>query len=108
MKSFLIQITCIFACLFMLAGCGKGPDRDIKHEIYVTHPELNMMVGEEWQITASPTDQTFTWESTNPEVASVNATGLVRALKDGVCFINVTSSGGLKRSIPVDVRANIQ
>ena len=102
MKNILIQI--IF--LLMLAGCSKGPDRNIEYKIYVTHPQLKMIVGEEVQITASPTEQTFTWESTNPAVASVSATGLVRAIGDGICMINITSSGGLKRAIPVEVTEN--
>jgi len=36
-------------------------------------------------------------------VATVSSTGLVRAISDGTCFINITSSEGLRRSIPVDV-----
>jgi len=88
--------------MLMLAGCSEGPDRDIEYKLYVTHPSLEMTVGDEVLVTASPTDHSFTWETTNPDVATVSA-GLVRATGDGVCYINVTSSGGLSRAIPVDV-----
>lgn len=103
MKNFLIQISCIIACILILAGCRQGPDRDIDYNIYVTHGTLNMVEGDEIQITASPTDQTFTWSSADPSVVTVSSTGLVKALKEGVSAINITSSEGLQRAIPVDV-----
>ena len=87
----------------MLSGCAEGPDRDIEHNIFVTHAELNLIEGDEVQITASPTNQTFTWESSNTDVVTVSSTGLVNAIGDGACFIYVTSSEGLERTIPVDV-----
>ena len=103
MNKFLICATCIFVGLLILSGCADGPDRNIEKKIFVTHSELSMIESDEVQIIASPTSQTFTWVSTDPTVASVSPTGLVRALRDGVCFIEVTSSGGLSRTIPVDV-----
>ncbi|MDR1171711.1 MAG: Ig-like domain-containing protein [Bacteroidales bacterium] len=100
----LSHATCIiiFGCL-MFAGCAEGPDRDMEHNIFVTHTELDLIEGDEVQITASPTSQTFTWESSNTAVATVGSTGLVRAVGDGACFIYVNSNGGLERTIPVDV-----
>ena len=104
---FLIHATCIFVSLLILSSCSEGPTRDIEHILFVTHPSLEMIEGESVQITASPTNQSFTWESTNPSVASVDTWGLVTAHQDGVCFIKVTSSGGLFRQIPVDVRSRL-
>lgn len=100
---FLSHATSIFVSLLILSGCSKGPDRNTEHILFVTHPELNMIETDEVQVTASPTNQTFTWVSSDPSVATVSSTGLVTAMKDGVCFIDVTSSGGLSRTIPVDV-----
>jgi uncharacterized protein YjdB len=97
----------IFAGCLMFAGCAEGPKRDIEHNIFVTHTELDLIEGDEVQITASPTSQTFAWESSNAAVVTVSATGLVRAVGDGACFIYVTGSEGLKRTIPVDVVALI-
>ncbi|NLO38758.1 MAG: Ig-like domain-containing protein [Ruminiclostridium sp.] len=93
----------IFISFLMLSGCAEGPDRDIEHNIFVTHAELNMIEGDEVQITASPTSQSFSWESSNADVATVSSTGLVKAVADGTCFIYVTSNEGLDRTIPVDV-----
>lgn len=91
------------ASLLMLASCVDGPERDIEYTIYSTQSSIVLLEGEEFQIIASPTTQTFTWETTDAGVATVSSTGLVRAISDGACFINITSSEGLERSIPVDV-----
>ena len=104
MNRFLIKATCITLCLWMLSGCIESPDRNINYTLYVTHASLEMIEGDEMTIVASPTTETFTWASSDPSVATVN-NGLVRAIKDGVCIITVTGSGGLSREIPVDVDA---
>jgi uncharacterized protein YjdB len=104
MNRFLYRALFIFAGLLIFAACGgEGPERDVEYTIYSTHSTIELIEGEEFQVTASPTTQTFTWETTNAAVATVSSTGLVRAIGDGTCFINITSSEGLKRSIPVDV-----
>lgn len=103
MNRFLYRALFIFVGLLMFAACGDGPERNIEYTIYSTHSTIGLIEGEEFQITASPTTQTFTWETTNAAVATVSSTGLVRAISDGTCFINITSSEGLSRSIPVDV-----
>lgn len=101
MNRILYLASFIFAGL--LIACSYGPDRDVEYTIYTTNSLIELIEGEELQITASPTTQTFTWETTDASVATVSSTGLVRAISDGACFINITSSEGLKKSIPVDV-----
>jgi len=105
-NKFLIQATCIFISLMMLTGCADGPNRDnelSQQRLFVTHSELDMIEGDEVQITASPSNQTFTWTSSNPAIATVTSDGLVTAVTDGICIINVVSSEGLTREIPVNV-----
>ena len=103
-NNFLFHLTGIVIFVgLMFSGCAEGPDRNIEHKIFLTHADLNMIEGDEIQVTASPTNQTFKWESSNTAVVTVSSTGLVRAIGDGSCFIYVTSSGGLERTIPVDV-----
>lgn len=103
-NKFLFHLTgFIFFVGLILNGCAEGPDRNIEHKIFLTHAELNMIEGDETQITASPTSQSFKWESSNTSVVTVSSTGLTKAIGDGSCFIYVTSSEGLKRTIPVDV-----
>jgi hypothetical protein len=92
MKSFLIQTTCILACLLTIAGCRKGPDRDLEGTIFVNHTLLNMFVGDVVQLTASPTDYSFSWVSQNPDVATVSQTGEVRAVNAGEAKIVVSSN----------------
>lgn len=103
MNRFLFRASFIFACLLMFTACGEGPERNVEYTIYTTHTSIELIEGEEFQITASPTTQTFTYETTDAKVATVSSTGLVRAISDGTCFINITSSEGLTRPIPVDV-----
>jgi uncharacterized protein YjdB len=103
MNRFLYRASFIFSGLLIFAACSDGPERDIEYTIYSTHSSIELLEGEEYQLTASPTTQTFTWETTDASVATVSSTGLVRAISDGTCFINITSSEGLRRSIPVDV-----
>lgn len=107
MKSFLHRVSFIFAGLLMLLACGDGPDRNVEYTIYTNKPTIELLEGEEFQFTASPTTQTFTWETTDVNVATVSSTGLVRAISDGTCFISVTSNEGLKKMIPVDVVKSI-
>jgi|SRR5690554_196843 len=103
MNRFLYQASFIFAGLMILAACADGPERDVEYTIYTTQSSIELLEGEELQITASFTTQTFTWETTDAAVATVSSTGLVQAISDGACFINITSNEGLTRSIPVDV-----
>ena len=103
MNRFLCRASFIFAGLLMLAACSEGPERNVEYTIYTTQSSIELIEGEEFQITASPTTQAFAYETTDAKVATVSSTGLVRAISDGTCFINITSSEGLSRQIPVDV-----
>ena len=107
MKSFLIQASCTFACLLMLAGCGHGPDRDMEKRIFVNYTSLRMWVDDEIQITASPTGETFRWVSTDDEVVTVSQQGEVRAVGRGICGIIVSCEDFLQREITVVVAEEI-
>lgn len=65
-----------------------------------------MFVGDELQITASPTNESFTWTSEDPSVATVGATGDVRAVGVGETNI-VVSNGNNQRTIPVKIIAKV-
>lgn len=108
-NKFLFHATYIifFVGCMMFSGCAEGPERNIEYNIFVTHADLNLIEGDEVQVTASPTNQTFTWESSDNTVVTVSSAGLVKAVGDGACFIYVTSSEGLERTIPVDVVAYV-
>lgn len=104
MNRFLYRASFICAgLLLMLAACSDGLERNVEYSIYTTQSSIGLIEGDEFQITASPTTQTFTYETTDVKVATVSSKGLVKAIGDGTCFINITSNEGLSRSIPVDV-----
>lgn len=70
---------------------------------------VNMQVGKTAMLTAK-TDgtisQNYTWESSNPKIASVNPYGEVYAWKKGSAVITVTTQKGLKGTYTVKVTAD--
>jgi hypothetical protein len=93
-------------CIYILAlvcatGCDDYQRKGIvTPEITVNAKSLNLFVDETAQLTASPTELTFTWMSEDDDVATVNDLGLVVATGDGTTFI-VVRSGDMTRKTPV-------
>jgi hypothetical protein len=104
MKNILIQAICILSCGWMLSNCTEAQVQEVEKRIFVDHASLKMIVGDEVQITASPTNETFVWESDDVTVATVSASGEVRATGAGRTDI-IVSYGDVRRIIPVDVVA---
>ena len=76
--------------------------------VSISKPSLIMIEGESEQLTAtvdpeSASDYTIDWESSNPDIASVN-NGYVKAIKEGHTSITV-SAGGKTASCSVTVLA---
>jgi len=104
--NFLNRTVCFFVCLSMLVGCTTGPDFDnLDKMIFVDYQKLDMYVGQEIQLTASPTNETFNFESSNSEVATVSPSGKVNAINVGYAFITVTGNypNAVAFEIPVEV-----
>lgn len=97
------KITYILCATSILAGCLAGCDdyevKDIPKEIYVDKASVNLFVGEQQQLKASPTDGTYaySWTSEDPAIATVSASGLVAAVGEGTTNIIVT--GGPARAV---------
>ncbi len=75
--------------------------------ITVTPETVSLETGKSIQITATPvpanaTGVSFTWESADEEIASVNSTGIVSGKAKGTTTITV-KSGDIKKEIPVTV-----
>ncbi|HHU27228.1 MAG TPA: carbohydrate-binding protein [Bacteroidales bacterium] len=87
----------------MIAGCDDYAQKPIQENIYVNQKELDLFVGETVQLTASPTDgtYTYTWSSDNPEVATVTSNGLVEAVGEGFANI-IVKSGELSTKVPLN------
>jgi hypothetical protein len=94
-------------CIVLLGlayGCAQYPAYEVTNPPFVNKMSLNMYVGDEEQLTASPVGKNFVWSSDNEEVASVSQTGLVKALSEGLSSIVVKSAAD---EVKVDVRVRI-
>jgi hypothetical protein len=106
MKKFLKCTASILAGLCIFAACSDDSNNEVEEvTIFVDHSSLDLFVGEQVQITASPTGETFEWKSDNPAVATVSA-GLVIAMGEGTTSI-VVSCRDAKLTIPVSVKERI-
>ena len=107
----IVQFSKIFACvlLFLAFGCDdKEKDKEKEpEEIYnVSTSPINLLVGGEHQVVTSPSADKFQWSSENNSVATVSATGLVKAIGVGQTNI-VAAHGSETKKIPVTVTAEI-
>ncbi len=90
-------------CAGVLFGCVVGCDdyevKEIPKSIYVNQESVDLFVGEQRQLKASPTDGTYTysWTSEDPSVATVSTDGLVQAVGEG--STNIIVKGGSARMI---------
>jgi hypothetical protein len=106
MKKFLKCTASILAGLCVFAACSDDSNNEVEEvTIFVDHSSLDLFVGEQVKITASPTGETFEWKSDNPAVATVSA-GLVIAVGEGTTSI-VVSCRDAKLTIPVSVKERI-
>ncbi len=55
---------------------------------------------------SNATNKTLTWTSTNPNVATVNSSGVVTGRSAGTCTIVASTSNGVSASLEVTVEAN--
>jgi hypothetical protein len=96
----------LFAVLLIsvIGGCTEYPAYELTNQMHVNKSSLNMYVGNEVQITASPVGENFVWSSDNESVASVSQTGLVKAISEGLASITVKYG---EVEVKIDVRVRI-
>lgn len=98
------------AYLFLI-GCFSGCDpyerTAVEQSIYVNHQSVNMLVGDQLQLTASPTEVTYSWVSEDPTVVTVNASGLVEAMGEGSTNI-IAYHDDIQVKVPVTVSQRIR
>jgi hypothetical protein len=92
------------ALLILMCGCAQYPAYEITNPPFVNKTSLDMYVGDEMQITASPVADDFKWSSDNEEIARVSQTGLVTAVGEGLASIVVASDNA---ETEIDVRVRI-
>lgn len=79
-------------------------DLDAPETLTLDAETLKLGIGEKKQITAtSSAEGTLTWESSDSDVATVSAEGLVTAVQEGTARITVTASSGARAYCDVTV-----
>ncbi len=92
--------------LISVWACDDYNRTGVEESVYVNKSSLALFVGEQIQLTASPTDNvTYIWTSEDPTVAKVS-NGLVEAVGEGVTNI-VASDGIAQKKVAVTVSTKI-
>ncbi len=102
MKQFYIYLLAIF----LIISCDPYLRTEVQESLYINQQSLNMFVGEQFQLTASPTELTYDWESEDNSVVTVTASGLVLAVGPGSTYI-IASSGKRMARIPVTATVKV-
>jgi formylglycine-generating enzyme required for sulfatase activity len=108
MKKFFILMMAAFTLLLMSASCSKDEPGPVEvNGLTLSQTALALVHGESETLTATvepndAVDQTLTWSSSNPAIATVD-NGLVTALVKGTSIITVTSANGKTATCEVSV-----
>ena len=93
-------------------------DNKIRYEYFIVPTEITldrdklaMLKGESQTLTASiipvnSFDQSITWESSNPNIATVDSNGVVKAVSGGKTVITARAYGGVEKTCEVTVIVN--
>jgi len=95
--------TCAVGLLCLgMNGCNDYIRTEVVREIYVNRTVINGFVGDEVQLTASPTDGThqYQWSAEDNSVATVDANGKVSLVGDGFTNI-IVRAGDIRQRVEV-------
>ncbi|WP_160111148.1 Ig-like domain-containing protein [Dysgonomonas sp. Marseille-P4361] len=98
--------------LTVMIGCDDFDPLVTTDKPYVNYTSINLYIGEgagdrnSLQVEFSPTNATYTWESQDPSIVTVDQNGLVKAVKEGFTTITVASKDD-KTTIDVTVKEYI-
>lgn len=105
-KKLITLITLLICCI----GLGACKEKDKPADVKISVPEsVKLLVGDTYKLPVAiyPKNTKFTLESSNPQVATVSAEGLITAVAEGVADIKVTA-GNVSKDTKVSVLKNIQ
>ena len=105
-KKLITLITLLICCI----GLGACKEKDKPADVKISVPEsLELLVGDTYKLPVAiyPKNTKFTLESSNPQVATVSAEGLITAVAEGVADIKVTA-GNVSKETKVSVLKNIE
>jgi len=102
----------IYSGIFLLLaicqwGCDEYERTEVEKTISIDKSSVNIFIGEELQLTASPSENApFTWSSKDTKVADVNNDGLIVGVGEGVTFI-IVDDGTFQTKAEVTVNERI-
>lgn len=95
MKKHLVKIIMLFSLpLFVATSCDNFERTEVEYAISVNYNSVALFEGETKQLTASPSDGgKYSWRSDDESIATVDASGLVTAVSQGVTSVFCTRDG---------------
>jgi hypothetical protein len=103
-RIFLIGCISVLIVAGMFSGCGISKEYDYDRYIYIDERSVSLYYGDEKQVVASPSYERndIKWTSEDPSIATVSASGLIKATGVGETII-VASLGEDRTELPVTV-----
>ena len=107
MKKHIVKIMMLFALpALAVVSCDSYDRTEVVPTITVDHNKVTLFENETIQLTASPATLQFTWESVNPDIATVDANGLVTAIAEGATSV-IAKAGDVTFSVEVIVQTKV-
>ena len=107
MKKHIVKIMMLLAVpALAVVSCDSYDRTEVVPTITADYNQVTLFENETVQLTASPANLTFTWESLNPDIATVDANGLVTGLVEGATSV-IAKSGDLSFEVEVIVQKKV-
>lgn len=107
MKKHIVKIMMLLAVpALAVVSCDSYDRTEVVPTITVDYNKVTLFENETVQLTASPANLTFTWESSNPDIATVDANGLVTGLVEGATSV-VAKAGDISFAVEVIVQKKV-
>lgn len=103
MKTSFLKYCIALLLLTWFNSCDDGYVRtEAQKAIFVNKMSLDLFIGEEVQLVASPTDGTynFVWSSEDTNIATVSNNGLVSVVGEGTTYI-IVRGGDIETKVPL-------
>lgn len=107
MKKHIVKIMMLLAVpALAVVSCDSYDRTEVVPTITVDYNKVTLFENETVQLTASPKNLTFTWESSNPDIATVDANGLVTGVAEGAASV-VAKAGDISFAVEIIVQKKV-
>ena len=107
MKKHIVKIMMLLAVpALAVVSCDSYDRTEVVPTITVDYNKVTLFENETVQLTASPANLTFTWESSNPDIATVDANGLVTGVAEGAASV-VAKAGDISFAVEIIVQKKV-